>query len=138
MLDQREIDQMLTAAREAMGHAYSPYSGIRVGAALMDSDGGIHTGCNVENSSYSLTICAERNAVFKAVSQGARGFRGMVVVSDTEQVQSPCGACRQVLWEFNPGLQIVFVSGGKTRSYLLNELLPQAFSLIEEEDLVDG
>ena len=138
MLDQREIDQLLEAASETMNNAYSPYSGIRVGAALMDSDGGIHTGCNVENSSYSLTICAERNAVFKAVAEGARGFKGMVVVSDTERVQSPCGACRQVLWEFDPGLQIVFVSGGRTRGYLLSELLPQAFSLNEEEDSADG
>ncbi|NPV90245.1 MAG: cytidine deaminase [Firmicutes bacterium] len=138
MLDQHETEKLLTAAREAMSHAYSPYSGIQVGAALMDSDGGIHAGCNVENSSYSLTICAERNAAFQAVARGARGFKGMVVVSDTAEVQSPCGACRQVLWEFNPDLPIVFFSGGRTRTYLLSELLPQAFSLIEEEDTVDG
>lgn len=138
MLNQDEIDKLLAAAEEAMNRAYSPYSGIKVGAALMDMDGEIHTGCNIENSSYSLTVCAERNAVFKAVSNGTRRFKGMVVVSDTSQVQSPCGACRQVLWEFNPDLQVVFVSGGETRNYSMSQLLPQAFSLVEEVDSADG
>lgn len=138
MLSDTEIDRLIKAAEEKLAYAYAPYSGIKVCAALMDTDGGIHTGCNVENSSYSLTICAERNAVFSAVAKGCRSFKGMVVVSDSEQVQSPCGACRQVIWEFAPDLPLVFVSGGKTRTYTLRQLLPGAFSLKEEVDTVNG
>lgn len=132
LLSRSETEMLIKAAAEQLDHAYSPYSGIRVGAALMDSEGGIHTGCNVENSSYSLTICAERNALFSAVAKGRRRFKGLVVVSDAKEVQSPCGACRQSLWEFSPDLPVVFVSGGVMREYSLQQLLPQAFSLQDE------
>lgn len=134
MLNPEEIERLRRAAEEKLPAAYAPYSGIRVSAALLDDQGGVHTGCNVENSSYSLTICAERNALFGAVAQGCRRFRGMVVVSDRELVKSPCGACRQTLWEFAPDLPLVFFCGAKRYFYNLRDLLPEAFALEPPEE----
>lgn len=111
------------AARQ---HAYAPYSHFRVGAALLAGDGTIYVGCNVENASYGLTVCAERNAVAHAVASGARDFVAILVV--TENGVTPCGACRQVLAEFNPQMAVILVDGvGNRRAYSLADLLPAAF-----------
>ena len=120
-------DQQLVAqAIEVAGRAYAPYSRFRVGAALVGKDGRIFTGCNVENISFGLTICAERNAVFAAVAAGCREFERIVIVADTAVPASPCGACRQVLAEFNPDLEVVLATfGGKRETFRLSELLPR-------------
>jgi cytidine deaminase len=93
------MDPLLDAALRARDHAHAPFSKFRVGAAIEDSTGRIHTGSNVESASYGLSACAKRIAVWKAVSEGVRGFRRMVVAADTQVLTPPCGACRQVLWE---------------------------------------
>ena len=120
---------MLAVAEQAAAVAYAPYSGARVGATLLAADGRFFTGCNVENASYGLTICAERAAVCKAVSEGARKFRRMAVYVYADHVFTPCGACRQVLHEFAPDLTLVLsCATGETREATLSDLLPQAFT----------
>jgi cytidine deaminase len=120
---------MLAVAEQSAAVAYAPYSGAKVGATLLAADGRFFTGCNVENASFGLTICAERSAVFKAVSDGARRFRRMAVYVYAERLFPPCGACRQVLHEFAPDLSlIVSCAGGETREWKLADLLPHAFS----------
>jgi cytidine deaminase len=114
-------------AREAMERAYAPYSGFRVGAALLAEDGSIHTGCNVENASYGLTVCAERSALANAVVGGARQFREIAIVTEGPKAVSPCGACRQVLHEHAPGLHVVSQADGERREWALADLLPDAF-----------
>ena len=120
-------DLLISAARTAQARAYAPYSHFRVGAALEASDGSVFTGCNVENASYGLTICAERAAVCAAVSAGAKRFRRAVVVSDVDPPAAPCGACRQVLAEFGLDLPIDGVGSKQMVSWRLSELLPAAF-----------
>ena len=106
----------------------APYSNFKVGAALETADGTIVTGCNIENASYGLTICAERVAMFKALSEGHRRFTRMAVVADTVAPTSPCGACRQVLWEFGQDLEIVLANLTEvTGRHQMAELLPLAF-----------
>ncbi len=118
--------KLITNAIDAASRAYAPYSRFHVGAALVAVDGRVFTGCNVENISFGLTICAERNAVFAAVAAGCREFSKIIIVADTEEPASPCGACRQVLAEFNPDLEIVLSTfQGKTERFLLSELLPR-------------
>lgn len=122
-------DSLAVAALAAREHAHAPYSKFRVGAALEDASGRVHTGCNVENASYGLTVCAERVAVFKAVSEGARDFRRMAIAADTDTLTPPCGACRQILWEFCSDIEIVLVNPrGKTETLSLKELFPRPFS----------
>jgi cytidine deaminase len=118
----------VTAARAAQQQAYAPYSRFHVGAALESEDGRVFTGCNIENASYGLTICAERAAVCAAVSAGARRFRRAVVVSDSDPPAAPCGACRQVLAEFGRDLRIDGIGPKRTLSWTVEELLPAAFS----------
>jgi len=121
------LEELVTLAREARKHAYAPYSGFRVGAALRTSSGHVYTGCNVENASYGLSMCAERVAVGKAVSEGHRGFEALAVVSET--MASPCGACRQVLAEF--GLDTTVVMADLKQSleiHTVGDLLPAAFT----------
>ena len=120
-------DSLIAAARSAQAHAYAPYSRFRVGAALEGADGTVFTGCNVENASYGLTICAERAAICAAVSAGVKHFRRAVVVSDVDPPAAPCGACRQVLAEFGLDLPIEGVGAKRTVSWHLSELLPAAF-----------
>ena len=120
-------DSLISAARSAQARAYAPYSRFRVGAALESSDGTVFLGCNVENASYGLTICAERAAVFAAVSAGVTRFRRAVVVSDVDPPAAPCGACRQVLAEFGLDLPIDGVGSKATVRWRLSDLLPAAF-----------
>jgi cytidine deaminase len=120
-------DSLISAARNAQAKAYAPYSNFRVGAALEATDGTVFTGCNVENASYGLTICAERAAICAAVSAGAKRFRRAVVVSDVDPPAAPCGACRQVLAEFGLDLSIDGVGSKRTVNWRLTDLLPAAF-----------
>jgi cytidine deaminase len=121
-------DPLQAAALAARENAHAPYSKFRVGAALEDASGRVHTGCNVENATYGLTLCAERVAVFKAISEGAREFRRIAIAADTDALTPPCGACRQILWEFCGDIEIVLVNlHGKNESLRLKELFPRAF-----------
>jgi cytidine deaminase len=127
-MDPEGIEELIQAAQTVMERAYAPYSGFRVGAALRGSEGTIFTGCNVENASYGLTICAERVALFKAVSEGVRSFLVLALVSDSEEPIPPCGACLSVLSEFGLDLPIVSVGKtGKRTSWTLRDLLPHVF-----------
>jgi len=120
-------DPLVKAARAAQARAYAPYSHFRVGAALESESGEVYVGCNVENASYGLTICAERAAVCAAVSAGAQRFRRAVVVSDSDPPAAPCGACRQVLSEFGRDFRIDAIGPRATASWTVAELLPAAF-----------
>jgi len=121
-------DPLISAALAVRANAFAPFSNFQVGAALEDANGRIHTGCNVENATYGLTLCAERVAVFKAISEGVRKFRRVAVAADTDVLTPPCGACRQILWEFCGDVEIVLVNlQGKTESYRLKELFPKPF-----------
>jgi cytidine deaminase len=119
---------LIEAARAAAGLAYATYSKFQVGAALRASDGRIFSGCNVENASYGLTICAERNAVWSAVAHGCRSFSAIAIFTFAEEPTPPCGACRQVLYEFSPDLEILIVNpAGLASRHTLSQLLPLAF-----------
>jgi len=120
--------ELVQAAIEARSKAHAPYSHFLVGAALEDSAGRIHTGCNIENATYGLTLCAERVAMFKALSEGARKFRRIAVVADTAGLTPPCGACRQILWEFAGDTEIILANlTGRTETVQLATLFPRAF-----------
>jgi cytidine deaminase len=123
-----ERRRLLEAARAARLHAHAPFSHFQVGAALETEDGHIITGCNVENATYGLTVCAERVAVFKAISEGHRRFRRVAVVADTRAPTPPCGACRQILWEFGGDLEVILGNlESETGLHRLAELLPLPF-----------
>ena len=122
------MEPLLQAALKARDHAHAPFSKFHVGAALEDSAGKIWTGCNVENASYGLTLCAERVAVFKAISEGVRKFRRIAIAADTQTLTPPCGACRQILWEFLGDAEVILVNlQGKTATYRMRTLLPEPF-----------
>jgi len=124
------INALIAAALAVRENAFAPFSKFKVGAAIEDFDGEIHTGCNVENATYGLTMCAERVAVLKAISEGARQFRRMAVAADTEVLTPPCGACRQILWEFCGDIEIVLVNPrGKIETWRLKELFPKPFDV---------
>ena len=121
--------ELLEAALAARERAYAPYSKFLVGAAVRAESGKIYTGCNIENASYGLTVCAERNALFSAVGAGERKFTALCVVGDTEEPISPCGACRQVMAEFKVSCIILANLKGDAKEYTLEELLPLSFNL---------
>lgn len=122
-------EKLVALAKEAMEHAYAPYSKFQVGAALLAKDGRVFTGCNVENASYGATNCAERTAIFKAVSEGYREFDAIAIVASSGDFASPCGICRQVLAEFMPDGKVILDSDEKGMvTYFVRELLPSGFS----------
>jgi cytidine deaminase len=123
-----EKDLLIEAAKQARENAHAPYSNFRVGAALRSTSGRIFGGCNVENATYGLTICAERVAIFKAVSEGERGFSAIAVVTDTEVLTPPCGACRQLIWEFCGDIPVSMANlKGKLEVIQMRELFPRPF-----------
>jgi len=125
-----KMDQLLNEAKEARLKAYVPYSKFQVGAALLAKDGKVYQGCNIENAAYSMCNCAERTAIFKAVSEGVREFQAIAVVADTEGPVSPCGACRQVMSELlQPETKVYLTNlNNKTSEWTVADLLPGAFS----------
>jgi cytidine deaminase len=121
--------ELIERAAEARLAAHAPYSNFEVGAALLSADGRVFTGCNIENSAYGLSMCAERVAIFKAVSEGANEFTKIAVVTDSESLTPPCGCCRQMIWEFASAATEVILANlaGDVRSFEIKELLPEAF-----------
>ena len=121
-------DALIAAARTAREHAHAPYSNFRVGAAVRAKSGRIFSGCNVENATFGLTLCAERVAIFKAISEGERGFDAVAVVADTDALTPPCGSCRQILWEFCGDIELTLTNPrGKTETFRLKDLFPRPF-----------
>jgi cytidine deaminase len=120
---------LIQKAKAASEKAYAPYSKFKVGAALLSKSGKVYLGCNVENASYSMTICAERNAVFQAVAAGEKEFEAIAIYADSELAFPPCGACRQVLAEFASDLPVIFANNNEVKETDLSDLLPQRFSL---------
>lgn len=127
-------DQLSLAAIEAKKLAMAPYSSFRVGSALLTDDDRIYSGCNIESSSYSLTICAERTAIFKAISEGDRKFKAIAIASDADDHISPCGACRQVISDLCGNIDVIMLNKkGEKKINKVSELLPYAFS---DKDLI--
>jgi len=123
-----EEEKLIAAARQAREHAHAPFSEFRVGAAVRTKSGRIFGGCNVENASYGLTICAERVAIFKAISEGEREFSAIAVVTDADQLTPPCGACRQIIWEFCGDVPVILANlNGKVEHDRSSKLLPRPF-----------
>jgi cytidine deaminase len=121
-------DALIEAALLVRENAHAPFSKFKVGAAVEDASGRIFAGCNVENATYGLTICAERVAIFKAISEGARKFTRVAVVADTDVLTPPCGACRQILWEFCGDVELVMANlAGQSETTRLGALFPRAF-----------
>ncbi len=121
-------EHLVKLAHQARENAYAPYSHYKVGAALVAASGKVFTGCNVENATYGLTVCAERVALWKAISEGEREFSAVAVVTESEHPASPCGACRQLLWEFGGNLEVILANTqGRTESLRLADLLPHPF-----------
>jgi len=122
-----DVKGLIAQARQAQRMAYAPYSKFKVGAAILGKSGKVYRGCNVENASYGLSCCAERNAVFKAVSEGEKEFLAITIVSGSDGPTAPCGACRQVLNEFSPGITVIMPGKKRTIQAKLKELLPMSF-----------
>lgn len=128
-LKKKIIQKLIEIAKEASEKAYSPYSNYKVGASLLTKSGKIYTGCNVENASFGATVCAERVAIFKAVSEGEKDFEMIAIyINDEKHIPSPCGICRQVMMEFAPNLKLILSNGYDYEIYKLEELLPYPFS----------
>jgi cytidine deaminase len=123
------MDELIKKAKKAKVAAYSPYSNFKVGAAVLTKSGRIFVGCNIENCSYGLTVCAERVAIFNAISAGEKEFKAIAIVTDSTELTPPCGACRQVIWEFSRDVKIILAnSQGKQRTTKISNLLPTPFS----------
>ena len=120
---------LMNYAKEVMKNAYSPYSKFQVGAALLTANGTVYTGCNVENSSYGATICAERNAIFQAVANGEREFVKIAICCSEDRFPVPCGMCLQVMQEFNDELEIILSDHSTIKKFKLNDFLPLPFKL---------
>jgi len=119
---------LIDAATEVRNRAHAPYSNFRVGAAVETDEGEIYTGCNVESASYGLTVCAERVAIWKGISEGVTKFGRIAVVVDTEELTPPCGVCRQIIWEFCGDVPVILSNlNGKSETIQMSELLPRAF-----------
>lgn len=131
LLSNASLDRLIEQAREGMSHSYAPYSGFHVGAAVQTADGRIFTGCNIENASYGGTVCAERTAIFKAVSEGCRELTDIVIVCSGDRFPYPCGMCLQVMAEFMPEGRVHVVKGEEVLTFTVLELLPQAFHMDE-------
>ena len=122
--------ELVEKAKEVREIAYAPFSKFKVGAALETETGEIFTGCNVESASYGLTVCAERVAIWKAVSEGKKKFSRIAVVADTEELTPPCGACRQIIWEFCGDVPVIMANlKGDVETVQMKELLPRAFDM---------
>jgi cytidine deaminase len=123
-----EYDVLVVAAKSARENAHAAYSNFRVGAGLRATSGRIFGGCNVENATYGLTVCAERVAIFKAISEGERGFDAIAVVTDTDALTPPCGACRQLIWEFCGNVPVILANlKGKVEIIAMKDLFPKPF-----------
>jgi cytidine deaminase len=121
-------DQLIAAAKAVRERAHAPFSHFKVGCAIADEHGAIYTGCNIENATYGLTLCAERVAVFKAVSEGAGKLKRVAVVADTENPTPPCGACRQILWEFCGDAELILENlAGKRETLTIKQIFPRPF-----------
>jgi cytidine deaminase len=124
----KDSEKLIEIAKQAREKASAPFSNFKVGAVLVGKKDEIFTGCNIENASYGLTMCAERVAIFKAISEGAKDFQKIVVVADTDDLTPPCGACRQIIWEFCGDVEIILANlQGKTEIFQMKELFPRAF-----------
>ena len=120
--------ELIEAAQKVRERAFAPYSDFKVGAAIRTKGGKIYTGCNVESASYGLTVCAERVAIWKAVSEGEKEFTEIAVAADTHELTPPCGVCRQIIWEFCGDIPVIFANlEGDTETVQMSELLPRAF-----------
>ncbi|CAN5636596.1 cytidine deaminase [soil metagenome] len=127
-MNNKNVKELIESAKTAREKAFAPYSNFKVGAAVQTKSGKIFTGCNIENASYGLTMCAERVAIFKAISEGEKEFTNIAVVADTENLTPPCGPCRQIIWEFCGDVPVTFANlHGKTETLPIKELLPRAF-----------
>lgn len=123
-----EYEPLIIAARKARENAHAPFSNFKVGAGLRTNSGKIYGGCNVENATYGLTVCAERIAIFKAISEGERKFDAIAVVTDTDALTPPCGACRQLIWEFCGDVPVVMTNlKGKVEVVAMHDLFPKPF-----------
>ena len=121
-------EELVAAAKEARQNSYAPYSEFRVGAAIETDDGEIYTGCNVESASYGLTVCAERVAIWKAISEGKHKIKNIAVVCDTKELTPPCGVCRQIIWEFGGNVPVTLANlNGGRETVDMKDLLPRAF-----------
>ena len=131
----RNIKELLSSAKKALKYSYSPYSGYKVGAAVITGKGNIYSGTNVENASLGLTVCAERNAVFKAVMSGDKTIKSVCIICNRNGFPYPCGACLQVISEFGKDMEIIVADKKlRTKRFKLTELLPKAFSLNKKSD----
>ncbi|MEO6391414.1 MAG: cytidine deaminase [Pyrinomonadaceae bacterium] len=127
-MNKAELSDLMAAAVDARERAHAPFSKFRVGAAVETTDGKVYTGCNIESSSYGLTVCAERVAIWKAISEGARCAGRIVVVADTEDLTPPCGTCRQIIWEFCHDTTVILTNlQGEQEVISIRDLLPRAF-----------
>ena len=123
-----EFDSLIVAAKQARENAHAPFSNFRVGAAVRANSGRVYTGCNIENATLGLTCCAERVAIFKAMSEGERGFDAIAVVTDVDALTPPCGACRQIIWEFCGDAEVVLANlKGKAEHHRMAALFPKPF-----------
>ena len=127
-MSEQDFQPLIDAALEARKHSIAPFSGFLVGAAVKTDSGKVYTGCNIESASYGLTVCAERVAIWKALSEGEKHFIELAVVADTDSLTPPCGTCRQIIWEFARSATIVFANlNGESETFHMADLLPRAF-----------
>ena len=127
-MSEESLQELIQIAKTARLHSVAPFSNFLVGAAVRTEEGKIYTGCNVESASYGLTVCGERVAIWKALSEGEREFAELAIVADTETLTPPCGTCRQIIWEFCKNATIVLANlDGETQECSIKELLPRAF-----------